>query len=152
MKSLKLILGILMFGWLAYATLFRAVPRFYSEWVHAAEFVPAKNATLVEAKCTNWDLGMFNDCVVKAMTPSGEKFEIEDLRFGRAPSGSVQLLERATLPPTYTTSVSLATLNERLYFLICATILSVLFAVGLILYVVRAVRTGKWSPRQATLP
>jgi hypothetical protein len=148
MKSLRIILGFLLIGFFAYFILFRALPRFYDEWQHAAEFAPAQHAKLVEAKCKTWNLFLFNNCTVKGETNTGEKFEIEDFRFGPAPTGSVTLLERPTNPPTFSTTVSLATLHERFYFLAFAVAASILFIIGILLYVVKALR-GRSAMRPA---
>jgi hypothetical protein len=117
MKPLKLLLGFLLFSYMAYTTLFQAVPRMYVEWFHADEFTPAYGARIVQAKCTNFEFVLFNHCVVTAVTASGEQLKIEDERFGRAPTGKILLLMRASTPPSYSTSVSLETINKRLYFL-----------------------------------
>jgi len=85
---------------------------------------------------------MFNDCVINGMSPSGEPFSIEDMRFGRAPAGPVVLLVRPTVPPAYSTTVSMATIQQRLYFLIVSSLLSVLFWLGLAVSVVRPMKTS----------
>jgi hypothetical protein len=84
---------------------------------------------------------MFNDCEVNAVTATGQTFTIEDWRFGRAPTRRVVLLERATVPPSYSTSVSLATIQQRLYLLACEMLFSILFLVSLIVYVFKSLRT-----------
>lgn len=140
MRSIRLIIGVLLLGFAAYWFLFHIVPRLYDDWTHVAEFVPAKTAKIIEAKCKNYSLVLFNDCTVSVETTSGSKFEIEDMRFGRAPSDAVRLLERPASPPVYTTDVSLATLNGRLYFAIFAVFLSLLFVVGMVLSIFRAMR------------
>ncbi len=140
MRSIRLIIGVLLLGFAAYWMLFHIVPRLYDDWTHAAEFVPAKTAKIIEAKCKTYNLVLFNDCTVRVETTAGRKFEIEDMRFGPAPSDAIRLLERAASPPVYTTDVSLATLNGRLYFAIFAVFLSLLLVIGLILSVIRAMR------------
>ena len=150
MKSFRIILGFLLIGFFFYFILFRALPRFYDEWQHAAEFAPAQHAKLVEAKCKTWNLFLFNNCTIKGETNTGEKFEIDDFRFGPAPTGSVALLERPTNPPTFSTTTSLATLRERLYFLVAAVALSVLFIIGVFLYVMKALRSR--PPMQPARP
>ena len=133
-RNISLVVMVVVWIWMAYGTLFEALPRLYEEWNHAAEFVPAKGARIVQAKCTNWNFGMFNHCVVGATTAVGQQVEVSDWRFGAAPTGRVMLMQRNTTPPTYTTSVSLTTITARAWFMAMSVTLSVGFFMTLILF------------------
>jgi hypothetical protein len=137
-----LCLGLLVFGYSLYVTWFQAAPRFMREWRHADTFVPAWDARIITAKCENFDIVIANNCVVKAVTKGGEAVEITDWRFGRAPQGQVHLMERDTVPPRYSTDISLRTLDQRLAMFVLADVASVLFGAGLLILMWRLARTG----------
>jgi hypothetical protein len=124
-------LGLLMFGYAFYAAWFKAAPRFYAEWTHAAEYVPAGDARIVSARCTNYDLVVISFCDVKLATDDGRVETLTDARFGPAPQGRVRLMERGTVPPQYSTDLSLRTLHQRLAVFIVGAFVTVFFALGL---------------------
>src|ERR1700742_824104 len=93
--AMKLLLKVLVFfgiiGWF----LSDSLPRLMTDLRHAHDFVPAQNYALTKYHCTNWNFFMFNDCTVTFVSlQSGESRQFMDLRFGRAPSGPVVLLQR----------------------------------------------------------
>jgi hypothetical protein len=89
-------------------------PRLMTEAWHARDFVPAQSYAITNYECTNWNVFMFNDCTVTfASLLGGESRQITDWRFGRAPSGPVQLLQRRDAMSSVTTDVSLQTLWNR---------------------------------------
>jgi hypothetical protein len=126
-NRLKLLIGFLVTGYFAYATCFYAIPRLYREWTHAGQFAPVLNARIIEARCTNWDFVLFNECRVRAALPSGEVMTIEDWRFGSAPTGTVRLVGAAAEPPIYSTDVSIRTLWARLAFTAVTSMVLVAF-------------------------
>lgn len=132
-------IGFVMFAYMFYLEWFIAAPRFYAEWTHADAFVPAHDARIVKAKCTNFDLVLANNCEVTLVTADGRTQTLTDWRFGRAPSGTVRLLERATTPPSYSTDVSLRTLHQRLAMFVAMAVLSAFFVVGSLILLVRFV-------------
>jgi hypothetical protein len=111
MKSViwkMLVFGVIaMFVW-------NSVPRLMSDAWHARDFVPAQSYRITNYECTNVNGFMFNDCTVTFVSlQSGEKRQITDWRFGRAPSDPVQLLQRRDDVSSVTTDVSLRTLWNR---------------------------------------
>ena len=91
-----------------------SVPRLMSDVRHARDFVPAQSYAVTKYECTNVNGFMFNDCTVTFVSlQSGESRQITDWRFGRAPTDSVQLLQRRDDDTSVTTDVSLQTLWNR---------------------------------------
>jgi hypothetical protein len=112
--AMKNAIGLtILFGTIA-VFMWTSVPRLLSEAWHARDFVPAQSYAITNYECTNWNAFMFNDCTVTfASLLSGESRQITDWRFGRAPSGPVQLLQRRDDVSAVTTDVSLQTLWNR---------------------------------------
>lgn len=114
MKGLRRFLGVLVLAYSFYGSLFEATPRLFDEWVHAAEFRRATDARIVKVHCWVFDGFIANNCRIDIVTDDGRALTLKDDRFGRAPGDYPILLERASVPPTYSTTVSLATISNRL--------------------------------------
>jgi hypothetical protein len=130
---MKTLIGImLIFGTIA-VFLWNSVPRLISELWHARDFVPAQSYMITNYKCTNWNLFMFNDSTATYVSlQSGESLQFTDWRFGRAPSGPVQLLQRRDDVSSVTTDVSLRTLWNRVLLALALMGFGAVTAMGLI--------------------
>ncbi len=130
---MKVILGILLvFGSIA-AYAWTSVPRLITEVWHARDFVPAQSYAISDYKCTNWNVFMFNDCTVTFVSrQSRESQQFTDWRFGRAPSGPVQLLQRRDDASSVTTDVSLRTLWNRILVALALVGLGAFLTIGLL--------------------
>lgn len=103
---------IVLFG--TGSVLWGAAPRLYNEFRYADQFVPAQDLKITNYKCTNWDVGVFDRCVVTFESKATHAVRrITDWRFGRAPAERVVLLQRRDDATAVTTDVSLRTLWNR---------------------------------------
>jgi hypothetical protein len=93
--------------------------------------VPAGDARIVSAGCTNYDLAVIGLCEVKLATDGGRVQTLTDARFGPAPQGRVRLMERDTVPPQSSTDLSLRTLYQRLAVFVVGGFVTVFFVLGL---------------------
>jgi hypothetical protein len=90
-------------------------PRLVRDFRHAGDFISAQGHRITDAKCTNWNGGIVSECTVKFTAPNSQASqEITDWRFGSAPEGRVQLMQRRGDATALTTDVSLATLSNRM--------------------------------------
>jgi hypothetical protein len=130
---MKIVIGLtLVFGAIAFFV-WSCVPRVMSDVWHARDFIPAQSYAITKYECTNWNLFMFNDCTVTFVSlQSGESRQIMDWRFGRAPSGPVQLLQRRDDASSVTTDVSLGTLWNRVLAALGMVGFGAFLAIGLI--------------------
>jgi hypothetical protein len=130
---MKIVIGItLLFGTIA-MFVWNSVPRLMSDVWHARDFVPAQSYAITKYECTNWNLFMFNDCTVTFVSLlNAESRQITDWRFGRAPSGRVQLLQRSDDASSVTTDVSLQTLWNRVLMALLLVVFGAVLALGLI--------------------
>ena len=104
-------------------------PRVLFDFQHADEFVPAEGVTITEAECTNWNIGIFDHCKIAFESDDGQRSgQLDDWRFGSAPTGFVQLMQWQNDPTILTTDISLAGVNNRLTFVVAVIILG-LFAI-----------------------
>jgi hypothetical protein len=117
-------------------------PRVLFDFQHADEFVPAEDVAVTEAKCTNWNIGIFDHCKVAFESQDGQHSgRLDDWRFGRAPTGLVQLMQWQGDPTVLTTDISLAGVNNRLIFVVTVLLGGLLFAVALAKKVMSRVRS-----------
>jgi hypothetical protein len=138
--------GMVMFAW-------NIVPRLMSEVWHARDFVPAQSYTIKKYECTNWNLFIFNDCTVTFVSlQSGESRWIMDWRFGRAPSGPVQLLQRRDDASSVTTDVSLRTLWNRVLLALTVVVGGAFFALVLIASAFKVEGVPVGAPGSAPAP
>jgi hypothetical protein len=130
---MKIVIGItLVFGSIA-TFVWNSVPRLMSEVWHARDFAPAQSYAITNYKCTNWNLFMFNDCTVTFVSlQNGESRQITDWRFGRAPGGPVQLLQRRDDVSSVTADVSLRTLWNRVLLALTLVGFGAVLAIALI--------------------
>ena len=136
---MKIVFGLLLFFGMIAIFIWNSVPRLMSDLWHAREFVPAQNFTITDYKCTNWNGFMFNECTATFVSRQGrESRQITDWRFGRAPSGPVQLLQWRDDPSAVTTDVSLQTLWNRLLVAVTLVLFGVFLAISLIVKTFRA--------------
>jgi hypothetical protein len=104
-------------------------PRVLFDFQHADEFVPAEGLTITDAECTNWNIGLFDRCTVAYESHDGQRSgELDDWRFGSAPTGLVQLMQWRDDPTVVTTDISLDGVTNRLTFIVAVVILG-LFAI-----------------------
>jgi hypothetical protein len=129
-RSETALLALLLFGYPCYTTWFQAAPRLVTEWKHASDYVPAGDARILSIHCTDFDIAVLSWCDTRLATGSGRVQQLTDTWFGRAPHGRVQLMEWATVPPQYSTDLSLRTLHERLAVFILGGFLTLFFAAG----------------------
>ena len=123
---------IFLFGAIAWL-LSNSVPRLMGDFWHARDFVPAQSYAMTNYKCTNWNLFMFNDCTATFVSlQSGESRQITDWRFGRAPGGPVQLLQRRDDASAVTTDVSLRTVWNRLLMVLMLVLFGACLALAFI--------------------
>ena len=116
-------------------------PRVLFDFRHADEFVPAEGVAITEAKCTNWNIGIFDHCKVEYESRDGQQAgRLDDWRFGRAPSGLVQLMQWQSDPTVLTTDISLAGVTNRLTFVVTGLLGGLLFAFALAKKVMSRVR------------
>jgi hypothetical protein len=129
---MRFLIGLLaIFGGIA-VLLWNTAPRVVSDFRHANEFVPASNLKVMSYSCTNWNLAMFDNCKVAFQsTPGTPPRQLEDWRFGWAPSEPIHLLQRRDDPSMVTTDVSLRTLSNRIAFVVSLILVGVLFILGL---------------------
>lgn len=107
-------------------------PRVLFDFQHADEFVPADGMTITEAKCTNWNIGIFDHCKIAFESSDGQQSgRLDDWRFGRAPTGLVQLMQWQGDPTVLTTDISLAGVTNRLTFVVTVLLGGLLFAFAL---------------------
>jgi hypothetical protein len=130
---MKIVMGMtIIFGAIVMFTC-NTVPRLMSDLWHAREFIPARNFTITNYKCTNWNVFRFNDCTVTFVPQqSRESRQITDWRFGRAPRDPVQLLQWRDDASSVTTDVSLRTLWNRLLVAFTLVLFGVFLAITLI--------------------
>ena len=94
-------------------------PRVLFDFQHVDEFVEARGLEITEAKCTNWNLGIFDHCEIGYQSSDGKQSgELDDWRFGSAPTGLIQLMQWQDDPAVVTTDVSLDTVTGRLVFVV----------------------------------
>ena len=95
--------------------LWNSVPRVWSEYQHADEFVPAQDWRITNYRCANLKLGLFDRCTVTFVSAATHTSRtITDWRFGPAPAERVTLLQLPDNPSAVTTDVSLRTLSNRM--------------------------------------
>jgi lysylphosphatidylglycerol synthetase-like protein (DUF2156 family) len=142
------ILGALvLFGGIT-ALLWGVTPRLISDFRHAGEFVPAQGMTITNYQCTNWNIGIIDDCTVTYRTVTGETRSMTDWRFGRAPRDKVTLMNRRDDATTVTTDLSLRTLWNRIALAFCVLLTGLFFVIALAIKAVELV--GGPIPARAT--
>jgi hypothetical protein len=130
--------------------LWSTVPRLWTDYQYADEFVPARNLKLTRYQCTNWDLAVANRCAATFQsTVTHATGEITDWRFGRAPTDRVVLLQRRDDPSAVTTDVSLRTLWNRIALAGAFALFGLLAVVGFVRKMMLA--GGRPSPATARL-
>jgi hypothetical protein len=136
---MRFLIGIVViFGGMA-MLLWDSVPRVISDFRHADEFVPASNLKVTSYTCKNWDLALLDNCTVTFQSsPGTPPRQLEDWRFGRAPSEPIHLLQRRDDPSIVTTDVSLRTLSNRIVFVVSLVLVGGLFLSGLSVKLMRA--------------
>jgi hypothetical protein len=118
-------------------------PRVLFDILHANEFVEARGLEITEAECTNWNIAMFDHCKIAYQSSDGtQSGQLDDWRFGSAPSGLIQLMQWRDDPTVVTTDVSLDTVTNRLVFVVTLVIGGLLFALGLVMKMMRRMRAG----------
>jgi hypothetical protein len=142
----------LFFGAIA-MFLWSSAPRLVSEFWHARDFVPAQDHWIDKYQCTNWNFVMFNDCTATFVSlPSLEPRRFTDWRFGRAPQGPVQLLQRRDDPSVVTTDVSLQTLWNRALFALSIVLVGVFAGFMLIMKALKAEAAPIDAPSREPAP
>jgi hypothetical protein len=118
-------------------------PRVLFDFQHADEFVPAKGLTITKAECTNWNIGIFDHCKIEFESRDGEQSgQLDDWRFGSAPSGLVQLMQWQDDPAVVTSDVSLDGVTNRLTFVVAVIILGLFAVFGIAKKTMGSVRSG----------
>jgi hypothetical protein len=106
-------------------------PRVLFDFQHADEFVAARNLEITEAKCTNWNIALFDHCKIEYQSSDGQQSgQLDDWRFGSAPTGFVQLLQWREDLTFVTTDMSLDTVRNRLVFVVTLVAGGLLLAFG----------------------
>jgi hypothetical protein len=136
---MKIVIGItLVFGTIA-MFIWNSVPRLMSDLRHTREFVPARNFTITDYKCTNWNGFMFNECTTTFVSrQGGGSRQITDWRFGWAPRDPVHLVQWRDDASAVTTNVSLQTVWNRLLVAVTLLLLGVFPAITLIVKAFKA--------------
>src|SRR5688572_23856021 len=99
------------------ALFLKEAPRVLFDYLHTDEFVETRDLTITKADCTTWNLAILARCVVEFESRDGQLTgSITDLKFGRAPTGEIQLLTWRDDPTVVTTDVSLEMVGSRLFF------------------------------------
>ena len=107
-------------------------PRVLFDFQHADEFVPAEGVAITDAQCTNWNIGIFDHCEVEFESHDGQRSgQLDDWRFGSAPTGFVQLMQWQEDSTVLTTDVSLAGVTNRLSFIVAVVLLGLLGIYGI---------------------
>lgn len=115
----------------AIALFLKEAPRVLFDYQHADEFVEARDLTITKAECTSWNIAILARCVVEFASHDGQLTgTITDLKFGRAPTGEVQLLTWRDDPTVVTTDVSLEMVGSRLFFQIVVLLGGLLLLIG----------------------
>ena len=97
--------------------LWNMAPRVMRDISHAGDYVPARSHMIADYECTNVNWFMWNHCSATFVSPeAGERQEITDWRFGRAPREWARLLELRDDASSVTTDVSLRTVWNRMAF------------------------------------
>lgn len=114
------------------ALMLRDAPRALFDFQHADEFVEARGLEITEAKCTTWNLAILGHCEIAYQSRDGKQWgELDDWKFGTAPTGAVQLMQWRDDPSVVTTDVSLAIVRSRLVFAVTLVVGGLLFAFAL---------------------
>jgi hypothetical protein len=96
-----------------------SAPGVWRDYRTKDQFVPATNAQITRAKCTNYVVFVANNCTVEVATSSRDtKQTVNFWRLGRADEGRVWLLQNAREPGTFSTDVAMASLGNRTAFVI----------------------------------
>jgi hypothetical protein len=91
----------------------------------------ASGLEITEAKCTNWNIGIFDHCEIGYQSSDGKQSgQLDDWRFGSAPAGLIQLMQWRDDPAVATTDVSLDTVTGRLVFVVTLVVGSLLLVFG----------------------
>ncbi len=106
-------------------------PRVLFDYLHADEFVEARNLTIAKAECTTWNIAILASCKVDFESRDGQLTgTIRDVKFGRAPTDNIQLLTWRDDPTVVTTDVSLEMLGDRLFFQIVVLLGGLFLLIG----------------------
>jgi hypothetical protein len=106
-------------------------PRVLFDFQHADEFVEARGLEITDAQCTNWNLGMFDHCEIDYQSSDRKQSgQLDDWRFGSAPTGLIHLMQWRDNPAVVTTDVSLDTVTGRLVFVVTLVVGSLLLVFG----------------------
>jgi hypothetical protein len=128
---MKPVIGIILFFGTIAVFLWNSAPRLMSDAWHAGDFVPAPGYAITKYECTNWNVIMFNDCVVTFVSlQSGASNQFTDWRFGPAPRDPVRLLQRRDDASSVTTDVSLRTLWNRALLALTLVGFGIAFAIA----------------------
>ena len=108
------------------------------DFQHVDEFVPAQDLKVTSAKCTNWNVAMFDHCTVAFESKTGARSgQLDDWKFGRASTDPIHLLEWQGDSSVVTTDVSLETVRNRLGFVVTAALTGLFFLAGVAVKVTR---------------
>jgi hypothetical protein len=118
-------------------------PRVLFDFQHADEFVPAMGLKITKAECTNWNIGIFDHCTIAFESRDGRQSgELDDWRFGSAPTGLVQLMQWQDDPTIVSTDISLDGATNRLIFVVAVIILGLFAVFGIAKKMMGSVRSN----------
>jgi hypothetical protein len=107
-------------------------PRVLFDFLHADQFVPAEGLTITNAECTNWNIAIFDHCKIQFESRDGtQSGQLDDWKFGRAPTGRVELMQWQDDPTVVTTDMSLDGVTNRLTFVAAVIVLGVFAVFGI---------------------
>lgn len=133
----SVLLALVMFGLIAMTM--QDAPRVLFDLQHADEFVPADDLELTDAKCRTWNLAMFDHCTIKFESRTGDwAGQLDDWKFGRAPTGPIQLMEWQEDSSIVTTDRSLESVGNRFAFILAAVLMGFFLLTRLVVRITRA--------------
>jgi hypothetical protein len=118
-------------------------PRVLFDYLHADAFVETRDLEITKAECTSWNIAILARCKVDFESRDGQLTgTITDVKFGRAPTGDVQLLTWRDDPTVVTTDVSLEMVGSRLFFQIMVFLGGLLLLIGVAVNVMKRLQPG----------
>ncbi len=110
--------ALFMFAAMAFLV-WDSAPGLWRDYQAKDQFIPASNAQITKAKCTNYAVFVANRCAVDFTTNSSKNTqEVSFWRLGRADEGRVRLVQNAREPRMFSTDVAVASLGNRTAFVV----------------------------------
>jgi hypothetical protein len=110
--------ALFMFAAMAFLV-WDSAPGVWRDYRTKDQYVPATNAQITRAKCTNYVVFVANNCTVDVATSARDtKQSFSFWRLGRADGGRVFLLQNARRPGIFSTDVAMASLGNRTAFVV----------------------------------